>query len=89
MPTTLPKLYAHPFSSYSQKALVALYENATPFDYRSLEDATANAELAALWPMKRFPVLVDGGACRARSYLHRRAPRASSSGAGAPDPGEP
>ena len=60
MPATLPKLYAHPFSSYSQKVLVALYENATPFDYRSLEDATANAELAMLWPMKRFPVLVDG-----------------------------
>jgi glutathione S-transferase len=60
MPAALPKLYAHPFSSYSQKALIALYENAIPFDYRSLEDATANAELAALWPMKRFPVLVDG-----------------------------
>ena len=25
MPDTLPRLYAHPFSSYSQKALVALY----------------------------------------------------------------
>ncbi|MDO1527839.1 glutathione S-transferase family protein [Fulvimonas sp. R45] len=57
----LPRLYAHPFSSYSQKALVALYENDTPFDYRSLEDPGANAELAALWPIKRFPVLVDGG----------------------------
>lgn len=54
------RLYAHPFSSYSQKVLVALYENATPFEYRSLEDAGNNAELAALWPMKRFPVLVDG-----------------------------
>ena len=32
------KLYAHPFSSYSQKVLIALYENATPFEYRSLED---------------------------------------------------
>ena len=53
------KLYAHPFSSYTQKVLIALYENATPFDYRSLEDATANAELASLWPLKRFPVLVD------------------------------
>jgi glutathione S-transferase len=60
MTATLPRLYAHPFSSYSQKALVALYENGTPFDYRSLEDPAANAELAALWPMKRFPVLVDG-----------------------------
>lgn len=54
------RLYAHPFSSYCQKALVALYENATPFDYRNLEQAGNNAELAALWPMKRFPVLTDG-----------------------------
>ena len=29
-----PILYAHPFSSYSQKVLVALYENDTPFEYR-------------------------------------------------------
>ena len=56
----LPRLYAHPFSSYSQKALVALYEHGTPFDYRSLEDPVAQAEFAALWPMRRFPVLVDG-----------------------------
>ena len=54
------RLYAHPFSSYCQKALVALYESDTPFDYRNLEDARNNAELATLWPMKRFPVLVDG-----------------------------
>ncbi|MGQ4583361.1 glutathione S-transferase N-terminal domain-containing protein [Lysobacter sp. F60174L2] len=60
MPTALPRLYAHPFSSYSQKALVALYENQVPFDYRNLEDPQANEELAALWPMRRFPVLVDG-----------------------------
>ena len=55
------KLYAHPFSSYSQKVLIALYENATPFEYRSLEDPSANAELASLWPLKRFPILVDQG----------------------------
>lgn len=55
------KLYAHPFSSYSQKVLVALYENATPFEYRNLEDASANTELESLWPLKRFPVLVDDG----------------------------
>lgn len=58
--TDLPRLYAHPFSSYCQKALVALYEHGTPFDYRNLEDAEANAELTTLWPMRRFPVLVDG-----------------------------
>lgn len=61
MPSAHPRLYAHPFSSYCQKVLVALYENATPFDYRNLEDPGAGEELAALWPMKRFPVLVEGG----------------------------
>jgi glutathione S-transferase len=54
-------LYAHPFSSYCQKALVALYENAIPFEYRLLEGAEAMEELVALWPLKRFPVLVDAG----------------------------
>src|SRR3954469_8630429 len=53
------KLYAHPFSSYSQKVLIACYENATPFEYRSLEEPAANTELASLWALKRFPVLVD------------------------------
>jgi glutathione S-transferase len=56
-------LYAHPFSSYCQKALIALYENATPFAMRLLPagDEAAAAELAALWPLKRMPVLVDDG----------------------------
>jgi glutathione S-transferase len=53
-------LYAHPFSSYSQKALIALYENNTPFTLRLLNDAGGFGELAALWPQKKFPVLVDG-----------------------------
>jgi glutathione S-transferase len=57
------KLYAHPFSSYCQKVLIALYENDTPFEFRMLapDDRQAAAELEALWPMKKFPVLVDGG----------------------------
>lgn len=29
-------LYAHPFSSYCQKVLVALYQNGTPFELRML-----------------------------------------------------
>ncbi|WP_024870279.1 glutathione S-transferase family protein [Pseudoxanthomonas suwonensis] len=53
-------LYAHPFSSYCQKVLVALYENGTPFEFRNLEDGEHGRQLEALWPMKRFPVLVDG-----------------------------
>jgi len=58
-----PILYAHPFSSYSQKALIALYENNTPFEFRMLspENPGAGAELQKLWPLKRFPVLVDNG----------------------------
>jgi glutathione S-transferase len=55
------KLYAHPFSSYSQKVLIALYENGTPFEYRTLEQEGAQRELEALWPLKRFPVLEDAG----------------------------
>jgi glutathione S-transferase len=55
------KLYAHPFSSYCQKALIALYENDIPFEFCVLagDEATA-AEHARLWPLKRMPVLVDG-----------------------------
>lgn len=54
-------LYAHPFSSYCQKVLIALYENATPFSLRMLGEAEANREFEALWPLKRMPVLVDEG----------------------------
>jgi glutathione S-transferase len=56
------KLYAHPFSSYCQKVLIALYENGTPFTYRMLEDTGAMAELESLWAHKKFPVLVDNDA---------------------------
>src|SRR5262249_603193 len=58
-----PVLYAHPFASYCWKVLVALYENRTAFTYRSLgsEDSQAATELEALWPLKKFPVLVDQG----------------------------
>jgi len=56
------KLYAHPFASYCQKALIAFHENGIPFEYVMLspENPTAFAELEALWPFKLFPVLVDG-----------------------------
>jgi glutathione S-transferase len=72
-------LFAHPFSSYSQKVLVALWENGTPFAYRSLEDPAAAAEWRARWPFGQFPVLVDGDATVAESsviieHLQRRHP---------------
>ncbi|WP_122158664.1 glutathione S-transferase family protein [Paraburkholderia sp.] len=57
------KLYAHPFSSYCQKVLVALYENHTPFEFRQLshDKPEVMEELTALWPFRKFPVLVDAG----------------------------
>lgn len=53
--------YAHPFSSYCQKVLTALYENETPFTYRLLppEDPETLAEWESLWPIKKFLLLVD------------------------------
>jgi glutathione S-transferase len=54
-------LYAHPFSSYCQKVLIALWENEISFTYRHLDDPKASEERAALWPLGRFPVLMDDG----------------------------
>lgn len=57
-----PQLFAHPFSSYCQKVLVAIYENGTEFDYRMLspQEAGTVEEWQSIWPIKRFPVLKDG-----------------------------
>ncbi|WP_040325871.1 glutathione S-transferase family protein [Aurantimonas manganoxydans] len=56
-------LFLHPFSSYCQKVLIALYENATVFERRILgpDDPAAMDELRAMWPIGKFPLLVDGG----------------------------
>ena len=55
------KLYCHPLSSFCQKALVALYENDTPFEPEIVDlfDAKSSATLKAIWPIGRFPVLRD------------------------------
>jgi glutathione S-transferase len=52
------KLYGHPISSYTWKALIALYENATAFDFITVDEG-AYADFIAKWPMGKFPVLVD------------------------------
>ncbi|HET7268073.1 MAG TPA: glutathione S-transferase family protein [Oleiagrimonas sp.] len=56
------KIYGHPFSSYTQKVLMALYENATDFDFLNLspEHPDTYADFAERWPLERFPLLVDG-----------------------------
>ena len=55
-------LYAHPLSSYCQKVLMALYENNISFSLRMLTpgDKAVMEELAAHWPLRRFPVLLAG-----------------------------
>jgi glutathione S-transferase len=56
------QLFGHPFSSYTMKALIALYENETPFAFRVLgpDQPENGAELVRRWPIARFPLLVDG-----------------------------
>jgi glutathione S-transferase len=55
-------LYGHPFSSYTQKVLIALYENSTPFEFRCLGPDTPEHSTAWLrrWPLGKFPLLIDG-----------------------------
>lgn len=55
-------LYGHPFSSYTQKVLIALYENSTPYEFRCLGPDTPqhSAEWLQRWPLRKFPLLVDG-----------------------------
>ena len=56
------QLFGHPFSSYCQKALIAFYENGIAFDFRLLDsDPATFAEFAGLWPIGKFPMLVDDG----------------------------
>ena len=56
------QLFGHPFSSYTQKALIALYENDTLFDCRMLdpEHLENGDELARHSPAGKFPLLIDG-----------------------------
>jgi glutathione S-transferase len=55
-------LYGHLFSSYTQKVLIALYENATPFEFRGIGPDTPDhtAEWLRRWPLAKFPLLLDG-----------------------------
>jgi glutathione S-transferase/uncharacterized protein YndB with AHSA1/START domain len=64
-------LYGHPFSSYTQKVLTALYENGTPFEFRCLGPDTPQhaAEWQRRWPLHKFPLLVDAGRDVAESSI--------------------
>jgi glutathione S-transferase len=54
-------LHYHPLSSFCQKALIALYENATPFEkvLVNLMDAASRAAYEQLWPIAKMPLLRD------------------------------
>lgn len=54
-------LYGHCFSSYTQKVLIALYENDTAHEFRSLgpDQPEHTAEWLRRWPIAKFPLLVD------------------------------
>jgi glutathione S-transferase len=54
-------LHFHPLASYCHKALIALYENDTPFtpNLVNLGDEHERAALLKLWPIGKFPVLCD------------------------------
>jgi glutathione S-transferase len=54
-------LHFHPLASFCWKALVALYENDTPFtpNIVDLGDERSRAAFLKLWPLGKFPVLED------------------------------
>ncbi|MBO6669660.1 glutathione S-transferase family protein [Parvibaculum sp.] len=55
------KLYYHPLSNFCQKALISLYESNVDFTpvFIDLGNESDRAKLGAVWPMVKFPVLVD------------------------------
>jgi glutathione S-transferase len=55
-------LYGHRFSSYTWKALIPLYANGTPFEFRIVGEGQPenDARVQAASPFGKFPLLVDG-----------------------------
>jgi glutathione S-transferase len=74
-------LYGHPFSSYTHKALIALYENGLSFEFKIIgPEAPENYDrLKRAWPLAKFPMLEEGGtnvfeATSIIEYLHAKHP---------------
>ena len=55
------ELHSHPFASFCQKVLIALYENETPFEAHlvDLGNEKSRAAFYALWPVGKMPLLRD------------------------------
>lgn len=54
-------LYLHPLASFCHKVLIALYENATPFEAKLVDFADPGSAAAHIerWPVGKIPVLHD------------------------------
>ena len=55
------EFFGHPFSSYTQKVLIALWADGTEFNYRMIEDPANMEELKRHSPYGLFPLLIDDG----------------------------
>jgi glutathione S-transferase len=57
------ELYGHPFSSYTWKALIALYEKGLDFTFHVTgpDQLVTMEKLLSYWPLGKFPVLVVDG----------------------------
>jgi glutathione S-transferase len=53
------ELFLHPLSSYTQKVLIALYENDIRFVAKRLDEPAVAREWEQLSPLRRFPILRD------------------------------
>ncbi len=77
------RFHAHPLASFCHKALIALYENDTPFEHVMVDfgDERSAAAFRTLWPLAKMPVLQDtargytvGEASAVIDYLDRHYP---------------
>ena len=57
----MPKAEVAARSGFRARERLAQRENDVSFEYRHLEEPGPSEELASLWPLQRFPVLVDDG----------------------------
>ena len=55
------EFFGHPFSSYTQKVLIALWADGTDFNYRMVDEPENMAELRRHSPYGLFPILIDDG----------------------------
>lgn len=85
-------LYSHPLASFCHKVLIALYENATPFQAVTVDlgDPEDRARHLARWPVAKIPLLEDRGQIVAETsiiieHLQRRHPGPAPMIPGDPD----